>query len=67
MKDKEMKIEDVKVPLTLGGTSYILFLCINSAKEVVAHWEVELYKPRIISLTTDSVMFKTKVGCTGLR
>ena len=40
-------------PLTLGGASYYL-LYINSAKEVVSHWEVELYKPRIISLTVDS-------------
>ena len=55
MKDKEMKLEEVKVPHTLGGVSYILRLYINSVKEVVSHLEVELYKPRrYISLTVDS-------------
>jgi hypothetical protein len=48
-----MKLEEVKVPHTLGGSSYILILYINSDKEVVSHLEVELYKPRIISLVTD--------------
>ena len=46
MKDKELNLEEVKVPHTLGGSSYILILCINSVKEVVRHLEVELYKPR---------------------
>ena len=55
MKDKELKMEDVKVPHTLGGSSYILFLYINSTNEVVRHWEVELYKPRSITLSVDSV------------
>ena len=57
MKDKEMKFEDVKDPHrgTQGGSSYILFLYINSDKEVVNNWEVELYKPRSISLTVNSV------------
>ncbi len=54
MKDKELKLEDVKAPHTLGGSSYILFLYINSVKEVVSHLEVELYKPRSIGLTVDS-------------
>ena len=40
-----MKFEEVKVPHTLGGASYKLSLYINSAKEVVNHLEVELYKP----------------------
>ena len=55
MKDKEMKLEDVKVPHTLGGVSYKLFVYINSTKEVVSHLEVELYKIRSSSLTVDSV------------
>ena len=50
-----MNLEDVKDPHTLGGSSYILFLYINSTKEVVRHREVKLYKPRIIRLKTDSV------------
>ena len=51
-----MKLEEVKTPHTLGGSSYILRLYINSVKEVVNHLEVELYKPRrYISLTVDSV------------
>ena len=51
-----MKLEEVKVPHTLGGVSYILRLYVNSSKEVVIHLEVELYKPRrYISLETDSV------------
>ena len=53
--DKELKLEEVKTPHTLGGTSYILNLYINSVKEVISHLEVELYKPRrYISLATDS-------------
>ena len=35
MKDKEVKAEEVKVPHTLGGSSHILILYINSTKEVV--------------------------------
>ena len=55
MKDKDLKLEGVKDPHTLGGVSYILNLYINSVKEVVSHLEVELYKPRrYISLVTDS-------------
>ena len=63
-----MKFEEVKVPQTPGGSSYICLLCmnkekdkyvlslyINSVKEVVSHLEVELYKPRrYISLAADS-------------
>ena len=56
MKDKELKLEEVQGPLTLGGASYMLSLYINSAKEVVSHLEVELYEPRrYISLAADSV------------
>ena len=55
MKDKEMKLEEVKTPHILGGASYILNLYINSVREVVSHLEVELYKPRrYISLSSDS-------------
>ena len=53
MKDKELKLEEVKAPHTLGGASYILIICINSAKEVVSHFEVDLCKPRSISLAAD--------------
>ena len=56
MKDKELKLEEVKTPHTLGGVSYILNLSINSVKEVVSYLEVELYKPRrYISLVADSL------------
>ena len=34
MKEKELKLEDVKTPHELGGSSNILFLYINSTKEV---------------------------------
>jgi hypothetical protein len=55
MKDKELKLEEVKAPHTLGGASYILILYIDSVKELVIHLEVELYKPRrYISLAADS-------------
>ena len=40
MKDKELKLEEVKAPLKLGGASYILSLYINSVKEVVSQSEV---------------------------
>ena len=51
MKDKEPKLEEVRVPHTLGGASCILSLYINSVKEVVSHLEVELYKsPRYITV-----------------
>ena len=46
MKEKELKLEDVKDPHTLGGVSYILFLYIDSAEEDVSLLEVELQKPR---------------------
>ncbi len=50
-----MKLEEVKDPHTLGGSSSILSLYINSVKEVVRHLEVELYKPRkYISLAASS-------------
>ena len=45
MKDKEHKIEDVKVPHTLGSSSYRLlvkFLDIDSTEEVVSLFEVDL-------------------------
>jgi hypothetical protein len=55
MKDKELKLQEVKAPHKLGGASYMLSLYINSVKEVVSHLEVELYKPRrYISLAGDS-------------
>jgi hypothetical protein len=55
MKDEELKFEEVKAPLTLGGSSYILSLYIYSVKEAVRHLDVELYKPRrYISLTVIS-------------
>ena len=41
MKDKEMKLENVKTPHTLGWTSYI-----DSTEEVVRLFVVELQKPR---------------------
>ena len=49
MKDKELKLEDVKTPHTLGWSSYILlvkFVSIDSDEEVVNLFEVELQKPR---------------------
>ena len=51
MKDKELKLEDVKAPHTLGWVSYIVlkFLYIDSAEEVVSLFEVELQKPRNLS------------------
>ena len=50
-----MNLEEVKVPHTLGGASYILRLYMNTVKKVVSHLEVELYKPRrYISLEADS-------------
>ena len=58
-----MKLVDVKSPHTLGGASYILFLYINSAEEVVNLLEVELYKPRIISLAADSARDCRIRGC----
>ena len=44
MKDKEVKLEDVKVPHTLGGASYILFLHIDSIEDDVSLLEVEFQK-----------------------
>ena len=56
MKDKELKFEEVKTPHTLGEASYILSVYIHFTKEVVKHWEVQLYKPRrYISFVSDSV------------
>jgi hypothetical protein len=52
MKDKELNLEDVKDPHTLGGVSYILlikFLYIDSTEEVVNLFEVDLQKPRNLS------------------
>ena len=48
-----MKLEDVKAPHTLGWASYILlvkFLYIDSTEEVVCVFEVELQKPRNLSV-----------------
>ena len=53
MKDKDVKVEDVKVPHTLGWVSYKLlvkFLYIDSTEEVVSLFEVELLKPRNLSV-----------------
>ena len=58
MKEKELKLEDVKDPHTLGGASCILFLYINPTKEVLNNLEVELYKPRTISLEVDSASLR---------
>ena len=67
MKDKELKLEEVKAPHTLGGASYILSLYINSAKEVVNYWEVELYKPRrYMSLTTDHPRVSQRLGLVAI-
>ncbi len=41
MKDKELKLEEVKTTHTLGGASYVLRLYINTVKKVVSHLEVE--------------------------
>ncbi len=52
MKDKELKLEDVKTPHTLGWVSYILlvkFLYIDSTEEVVSLFEMEFQKPRSLS------------------
>ena len=46
VKEKEMKVEDVKTPHTLGGVSYVLFLYIE---KVVSLLEVEFQKPRNLS------------------
>ena len=63
MKDKKFKFE-VKDPHTLGGESYILSLYINSTKDVVIHFEVELYKPlRYISLPVDVCHSYTHTLC----
>ena len=50
MKDKELKLDEVKAPLTLGGASYILSLYINSAKsrkppEVELPWQGTYHFP----------------------
>ncbi len=50
MKDKEMKLEDVKTPHTLGWVSCIVFLCIDSSEEVVSLFEVELQKTYFLFL-----------------
>ena len=47
MKDKELNLEDVKDPHTLGWVSYILlvqFLYIDSTEEVVSLFEVRLQR-----------------------
>jgi hypothetical protein len=52
MKDKDLNLEDVKTPHTLGSVSYILlvtFLHIDSAEGVVSLFEVDLQKPRNLS------------------
>ena len=44
MKDKELKLEDIEDPQTLGGASYILFMYIDLAKRDKRLAEVELRK-----------------------
>ena len=48
MKDKELKLEDVKAPHTLGSASYILFEYIDPVEvgSDISLAEVELRKPR---------------------
>ena len=48
MKDKELKLEDVKDPHTLGWSSYILFEYIDPTEvgPDISIAEVELRKPR---------------------
>ena len=53
MKDKELNLEDVKTPHTLGWASYILlvkFVDIDSVEEVVILFEVEIQKQRNLSV-----------------
>ena len=52
MKDKELKLEDVKTSHTLGWVSYLLlkFLHIDYTEEVVILFEVQLLKPRNLSV-----------------
>jgi hypothetical protein len=52
MKDKELKLEDVKDPHTLGWVSYILlvkFVDVDSSEECISLLEIELQKPRNLS------------------
>ena len=50
MTNKEIKVEDVKTPHTLGWVSYILLVkYIDSTEKVVSLFEVELQKPRNLS------------------
>ena len=51
MKDKEMKVEDVKTSDTLGWVSYSGLWClyIDSTEEVVSFFEVELQKQMNLS------------------
>ena len=46
MKDKELKLEDIEAPHTLGGVSYILFRHINLAEGGKSLAEIEGRKPR---------------------
>jgi hypothetical protein len=46
IKDKELKLEDIEVPHTLGGASYIRFRYIDLAEGGKSLAEVELRKPR---------------------
>jgi hypothetical protein len=55
MKDKELKLEDIEAPHTLGGASYILFRHIDLAEGGKSLAEVELRKPR--NLGTYSPIF----------
>ena len=48
MKDKELKLEDVEAPHTLGGESYILFKYIDLAEICIRLAKVKLRKPFFI-------------------
>ena len=50
MKDKELKLEDVEAPHTLGGESHILFEYIDLAEICIRLAEVELRKPFFLFL-----------------
>ncbi len=57
-----MKFEEVKTPHTLGGSSYILNLYINSVKEVVRHLEVCCIK-HVDTLVSRWIQTATGFGC----
>jgi hypothetical protein len=46
VRDKELKLEDIETPHTLGGTSCILFRCIDITEGGKSLAEVELLKEK---------------------